>query len=72
MTLEHRFRISSATKLFVAAVVLQLVDEGALALDGEVSLIDGGMTVRQLLTSLNVCQPGFVEDAMSREPAKQT
>ena len=49
MTLEHRFRISSATKLFVAAVVLQLVDEGALALDGEVSLIDGGMTVRQLL-----------------------
>jgi D-alanyl-D-alanine carboxypeptidase len=49
MTLDHRFRISSATKLFVAAVVLQLVDEGALALDGEVSLIDGGMTVRQLL-----------------------
>jgi CubicO group peptidase (beta-lactamase class C family) len=30
------FRISSATKLFVAA--LQLVDEGALALDGEVTL----------------------------------
>ena len=49
MTLDHRFRISSATKLFVAAVVLQLVDEGALALDGEVSLVDGGMTVRQLL-----------------------
>jgi D-alanyl-D-alanine carboxypeptidase len=49
MSLEHRFRISSTTKLFVAAVVLQLVDEGALALDGQVSLIDGGMTVRQLL-----------------------
>jgi D-alanyl-D-alanine carboxypeptidase len=49
MTLDHRFRISSATKLFVAAAVLQLVDEGALALDGEVSLLDGGMTVRQLL-----------------------
>jgi D-alanyl-D-alanine carboxypeptidase len=49
MTLDHRFRISSATKLFVALVVLQLVDEGALALDGEISLIDGGMTVRQLL-----------------------
>jgi D-alanyl-D-alanine carboxypeptidase len=49
ITLDHRFRISSATKLFVAAAVLQLVDEGALALDGEVSLLDGGMTVRQLL-----------------------
>ena len=49
MTLEHRFRIASVTKLFVATLVLQLVDEGALALDGEVGLIDGGVTVRQLL-----------------------
>jgi D-alanyl-D-alanine carboxypeptidase len=49
MTLEHRFRIASVTKLFVAAVVLQLVDEGALSLDAEVDLIDGGPTVRQLL-----------------------
>ena len=30
MTLEHRFRIASVTKLFVATAVLQLVDEGAL------------------------------------------
>ena len=29
--------------------MLQLVEEGALALDGEVDLIDGGVTVRQLL-----------------------
>ena len=49
MTLEQRFRISSATKLFVAAVVLQLVDEGAFELGGEVGLVDGGVTVRQLL-----------------------
>ena len=49
LTLEHRFRISSTTKLFVAAVVLQLVDEGAFELDGEVGLIAGGVTVRQLL-----------------------
>ncbi len=49
MTADHRFRISSATKLFVAAVVLQLVDEGALALDDETSLIAGNVTVRQLL-----------------------
>jgi D-alanyl-D-alanine carboxypeptidase len=49
MTLEHRFRIASVTKLFVAAVVLQLVDEGAFELDGEVGLIEGGVTVRHLL-----------------------
>jgi D-alanyl-D-alanine carboxypeptidase len=49
MTLEHRFRIASVTKLFVAAAVLQLVDEGAFDLDAEVQLIEGGVTVRQLL-----------------------
>src|SRR5262245_34030203 len=49
LSLQHRFRISSATKLFVAAVVLQLVAEGAFELDGEVDLIEGGVTVRQLL-----------------------
>jgi D-alanyl-D-alanine carboxypeptidase len=49
MTLEHRFRIASVTKLYVATVVLQLVDEGAFELDGEVGLIEGGVTVRQLL-----------------------
>ena len=49
MTLEHRFRIASVTKLYVATVVLQLVDEDAFELDGEVGLIDGGVTVRQLL-----------------------
>ena len=49
MVSDHRFRIASVTKLFVAALVLQLVDEGALALDGEVGLIAGGVTVRQLL-----------------------
>ena len=37
------------TKLFVATAVLQLVDEGAFELDGEVGLIEGGVTVRQLL-----------------------
>jgi D-alanyl-D-alanine carboxypeptidase len=49
MTLDHRFRIASVTKLFVASVVLQLVDEGALSLDSEVASIEGGVTVRQLL-----------------------
>src|SRR4029078_1479765 len=39
---------ASVTKLFVAAIVLQLVDEGAFALDDEVALIEGP-TIRQLL-----------------------
>src|SRR5262245_46623195 len=49
MTLAHRFRIASVTKLFVAAVVLLLVDEEGLSLDGDVDLIGGGVTLRQLL-----------------------
>ena len=49
LTPGHRFRIASVTKLFVAAIVLQLVDEGALALDDEVSPVAGNVTVRQLL-----------------------
>jgi D-alanyl-D-alanine carboxypeptidase len=49
LTTDHRFRISSVTKLFVAAVVLQLVGEGALALNDEAGPIAGNVTVRQLL-----------------------
>ena len=49
MTTEHRFLIGSVTKTFVAAVVLQLVGEGALALDEEVGPIAEGVTLRQLL-----------------------
>ena len=49
MTTEHRFLIGSVTKTFVAAIVLQLVDEGALALDEEVGPVAEGVTLRQLL-----------------------
>jgi D-alanyl-D-alanine carboxypeptidase len=49
MTLDHRFMIGSVTKTFVAAVVLQLVGEGALALDEEVGPVAEGVTLRQLL-----------------------
>lgn len=49
LTPGHRFPLSSVSKLFVAAVVLQLVDEGALELDGEAVPIVSGVTVRQLL-----------------------
>ncbi|WP_278264246.1 serine hydrolase domain-containing protein [Nocardia sp. AG03] len=51
-----RFRIGSITKTFVATVVLQLVDEGRIALDAPIATqlpdaIPGGdrMTVRQLM-----------------------
>ena len=49
MTPHHRFRIGSVTKTFVATVVLQLVGEGALALDDDVGSIAEGVTLRQLL-----------------------
>jgi D-alanyl-D-alanine carboxypeptidase len=45
----HRFRVGSVTKTFVAALVLQLADEGALELGGGVEPIVNGVTVRQLL-----------------------
>ena len=49
LTLDHRFPIASVTKIFVATVVLQLVGEGALTLDGKIGGIAEGVTVRQLL-----------------------
>src|SRR5204863_10009047 len=49
LTQEHRFRIASVTKTFVAALVLQLVEEGVLELDGETGPLAEGATVRQLL-----------------------
>ena len=49
LTLDHRFLIGSVTKTFVATLVLQLVGEGALALDEEVGPIADGVTLRQLL-----------------------
>jgi D-alanyl-D-alanine carboxypeptidase len=49
MTTQHRFLIGSVSKTFVAAVVLQLIGEGALALDEEVGSIAEGVALRQLL-----------------------
>jgi D-alanyl-D-alanine carboxypeptidase len=49
LTQQHRFRIGSVSKTFIATVVLQLVDEGALALDGEADPVVPGISVRQLL-----------------------
>jgi D-alanyl-D-alanine carboxypeptidase len=54
MRASDRFRIGSITKTFVATVVLQLVAEGRLNLDGPVErwlpgLVPRGITVRHLL-----------------------
>jgi D-alanyl-D-alanine carboxypeptidase len=49
LTPDHRFPIASVTKIFVATIVLQLVGEGVLALDGNIGGIADGVTVRQLL-----------------------
>lgn len=49
LTPDHRFRIGSVTKIFVAALVLRLVDEGLLDLDGDAAPFAQGITIRQLL-----------------------
>ena len=49
LTPEHRFRIGSVTKVFIAALVLRLVEEGLLHLDGDAAPFVEGVTIRQLL-----------------------
>lgn len=53
---DHRLAFASITKTFVAAVVLQLVEEGVLTLDdtvgqhaGPFTFVNSGITIRQLL-----------------------
>ena len=64
LTVDHRFRVASVTKLFIAAAVLQLVDEGAFALDGDASPIVSGVTVRQLLNHTSGL-PNFDDDLVA-------
>ena len=49
LTVEHRFRIGSVTKIFVASLVLQLIAEGLLELDADAAPFAEGITIRQLL-----------------------
>ena len=49
LTPAHRFRIGSVTKIFVAPLVLRLVEEGLLDLDGDAAPFAEGITIRQLL-----------------------
>ena len=64
LTVDHRFRIGSVTKIFVAALVLQLIDEGLLELDGDASPFAEGITVRQLLNHTSGL-PDFVGDVVA-------
>jgi len=49
LTPAHRFRIGSVTKIFVAPLVLRLVEDGLLELDGDAAPFAKGITIRQLL-----------------------
>ena len=61
LTVDHRFRIGSVTKIFVSALVLQLVAEGLLELDGDAAPFAEGITIRQLLNHTSGL-PDFVGD----------
>ena len=64
LTVEHRFRIGSVTKIFVAALVLQLVAEGAFALDDDAGPLVPGVTIRQLLNHTSGL-PDFEDDMIA-------
>jgi CubicO group peptidase (beta-lactamase class C family) len=64
LTVEHRFRVASVTKLFIATAVLQLVDEGAFALDDDAGPIVADVTVRQLLNHTSGL-PNFDDDLLA-------
>lgn len=49
LSVGHRFRIGSVTKIFVAALVLRLVEEGLLDLDGTAAPFVADVTIRRLL-----------------------
>lgn len=49
LTVEHRFRIGSVTKIFTGTLVLKLVAEGLLDLDGDAAPFVEDVTIRQLL-----------------------
>jgi D-alanyl-D-alanine carboxypeptidase len=64
LTVDHRFRIGSVTKIFVAALVLQLVAEGLVELDGDAAPFAEGITIRQLLNHTSGL-PDFVDDVVA-------
>jgi D-alanyl-D-alanine carboxypeptidase len=71
LTPEHRFHVGSVTKLFIAAAVLQLVHEGALALDGDASPLVPGVTIRQLLNHTSGLPDPFEDLVAVFEPYRR-
>ena len=83
-TPDTKFRLGSITKQFTAMLILQLVDQGKVKLEGKISDylpeyrkdIGDKVTVHQLLTHTSgipsyTSQPGFFEN-VSRNPYKVT
>jgi len=71
LAVDHRFRIGSVTKIFVATLVLQLVADGLLDLDDDAAPFAAGITIRQLLNHTSGL-PDFVGDPVSFfEPYRQ-
>ena len=68
LTVEHRFRIGSVTKIFVASLVLQLVAEGLLDLDREAAPFVEGVTIRQLLNHTSGLDDFDVDMVLFWEP----
>lgn len=78
LTVDHRFRVGSVTKTFVAALVLQLVAEGLLELDGDAAPFAEGITIRQLMNHTSgLPDADFADDLVSffepyrRNPARR-
>lgn len=73
LTVGHRFRIGSVTKLFTAPLVLRLVAEGLLELDGDAAPFAEGLTIRQLLNHTSgLPDAGFLDDLVAFfEPYRQ-
>jgi D-alanyl-D-alanine carboxypeptidase len=71
LTVEHRFRIGSVTKVFVAALVLQLVAEGLLDLDGEAAPFVEGVTIRQLLNHTSGLDDFYTDMVAFWEPYRR-
>ena len=70
LTPEHRFRIGSVTKIFVAALALQLAAEGRIALDQDAAPFVEGVTIRQLLNHTSGLDD-FAVDASFWEPYRR-
>lgn len=64
LSVEHRFRIGSVTKIFVAALVLRLVEEGMLDLDETAAPFVADVTIRQLLNHTSGLDD-FVDDPVA-------